>query len=165
MEGWPGSVHGNPVSSNMRVNLFYGEYFTHKQYILSDSALENSKFVVSAFKKPPLRPMPKDKYNFNTRLDSALISAEYKIGILKGRFRWLKGIYLRICEDKESMLCILEFIDCCIIMHNLLIQEHITEEAQSWINEEDFSDIDDEIVCLKQLICCIDQRKLKIVSS
>ena len=29
-------------------------------------------------------------------------------------------------------------------MHNLLIDERITREEQSWINDEDFSDIDDE---------------------
>ena len=112
----------------MRVNLLHSEYFTHKEYILSDSALENSNFVVPAFKKPPLRPMPKDKDKFNTRLASAWITAEHTIGILKGRFRWLTGIHMRICEDKESMLRILKYIDCCTIMHNLLINESITRE-------------------------------------
>ena len=28
-------------------------------------------------------------------------------------------------------------------MHNLLIADHITDVERSWINEEDFSDIDD----------------------
>ena len=74
MEGWPGSVHETHVFGNTRVNLLHSEYFTHKEYILSDSALENSNCVVSAFKKPSLRPMPKDKEKFNTRLSSAWIS-------------------------------------------------------------------------------------------
>ena len=143
MAGWPGSVHDNRVFGNMRVNLLHSEHFTHKEYILSDSALENSNFVVSAFKKPPLRAMPTHKKRFNTRLATARIGAEHTIGILKGRFRWLKGINLKITEDKKSMLRILKFIDCCIIMHNLLIADHITDVEQSWIDEEDFSDIDD----------------------
>ena len=61
MAGWPGSVHANRVFGNMRVNLLHSEHFTHKEYILSDSALETSNFVVSAFKKPPLRAISTQK--------------------------------------------------------------------------------------------------------
>ena len=69
--GWHVSVHDNRIFGNMRVNLLHIEYFTHKEYILSDLALENSNIVVSAFKKPPYRPIPKDKEKFDTRLASA----------------------------------------------------------------------------------------------
>ena len=126
----------------MRANRHHEEYLNHNEYILSDSALENSKYVVSAFKKKPLQPMPYDKERFSTKLARCRILAEHTIGILKGRFPWLKQIHMRITEDKKHLTRILKFVDCCIILHNLLLSTTTSEEERR-IDKEDFSDIDD----------------------
>ena len=114
-------MHNNRVFGNMRANRHPEEHFCHSQYMLSDSALENCNFVVSAYKKPPLHPMIREHERFNTKLATARISAEHTIGILKGRFFWLKHIRMKISKDKSIMLRILKYIDCCVIFHNLLI--------------------------------------------
>ena len=141
--GWPGSVHDNRVFGNMRVSKKHTEYFDESQYILSDSALENSKYVVSAFKKPPAQEMPNDRERFNTKLAKARIYSEHTIGILKGRFQWLKEIGMLVTEEKKSMVRILKYIDCCIILHNLLVANVLTGEESQWINQDDASDLDD----------------------
>ena len=100
--GWPGSVHDNRVFGSMRVNHFPQEHFSGAQYILSDSALENCDFVVSTYKKPPLYPTPADKEHLNSKLASTRIAAEQTIGILKGRFPWLKNIGMKIMSNKKK---------------------------------------------------------------
>ena len=87
--------------------------------------------------------MPYDKECFNTKLARCRILAEHTIGILKGRFPWLKQIHMKITEDKKCLTRILKFVDCCIILHNLLLSTTTSEEEKRWIDEEDFSDIDD----------------------
>ena len=143
--GWPGSVHDNRVFGQMSVDKKHKEHFGPCEYILSDSALENCDYVVSAFKKPPLQPIPIRNERFNTKLARARILAEHTIGILKGRFPWLKTINMIVTEEKKSMVRILKYIDCCVIIHNLLIEsnEH-NPDQEEWIDAEDVSDVDDE---------------------
>ena len=137
-------MHDNRVFGSMRVNRYPNQYFSESQYILSDSALENCSFVVSAFKKPPLNPIPLEHQRFNTKLASARISAEHTIGMLKGRFRWLKYISMRVTDNKARMERILRYIDCCVILHNLLISCN-DEVDLDWLDDEEASDVDDEV--------------------
>ena len=87
--------------------------------------------------------MPYDKERFNTKLARCRILAEHTIGILKGRFPWLKQIHMRITEDKKHLTRILKFLDCCIILHNLLLLTTTSEEEKIWIDKEYFSGIDE----------------------
>ena len=127
----------------MRVNRKHTEYFTPSEYMISDSALENCTYVVSAFKKPPLQEMPFLQEVFNTRLAKARIRAKHTIGLLKARFPWLRNIRITITEKKETMERILKYIDCCVIIHNLLVQSDPCPDHWLDENEDDVSDIDD----------------------
>ena len=144
MVGWPGSVHDNRVFGSMQVNLKPDEHFSRAQYLLSDSALENCNYVVSAYRKPPLQPMPLEHLRFNTKLAVARIIAEHTIGMLKGRFQWLRDVRMRISNDIKIMTRILRYIDCCVILHNLLLPTDGCAADDSWLEDEVFSDIDDD---------------------
>ena len=87
--------------------------------------------------------MPYDKERFSTKLARCRILAEHTIGILKGKFPWLKQIHMKIIEDKKHLTRILTFVDCCIILHNLLLSTETSEEEKRCIDEENFYGIDD----------------------
>jgi hypothetical protein len=70
------------------------------------------------------------------------VISEHCIGILKGRFPWLRSIRNKITEDAGSIKRILEYIECSIILHNLLLQSG-DDIPQCWIDTDDFSDIGD----------------------
>ena len=145
LAGWPGSVHDNRVFGKMRVSRFHTEHFSDDEYMLSDSAVENCPFVVSAFKKPPLKSMPVMEEKFNTKLARPRVRSEHTIGVLKGRFPFLKKICFNITDDPESMMRILRYIDCCVILHNLLIpEEKEINETPEWYEDDGYtSDADD----------------------
>lgn len=89
--------------------------------MITDSAIEPSPIVVSPFKKPCNNQIPHEKEKFNNQLSKVRVKAEDTIGILKGRFPWLRSIRNKLDEDSKSMTRILKLIDCCIILHNLLV--------------------------------------------
>ena len=147
LAGWPGSVHDNRVFSQTGVCKNPDEHFSEGQYMITDSAIENSAHVVAAFKKPPLQPMPLMNEKFNARLASPRISAEHTIGILKGRFPWLRSIRMHVTDNKKDMMRILQCIDCCVIIHNLMLDIETTANPleDMWIEEDGhISDVDDD---------------------
>ena len=44
----------------MRVNTSPNFHFLGTEYMIANSALENYSFMVSAFKKPPLKQLPRE---------------------------------------------------------------------------------------------------------
>jgi hypothetical protein len=78
---------------------------------------------------------------FNTHLGKLRVTSEHTIGMLKARFPFLRSIPMVITDHANSMRRILRVIDCCIILHNLLIdeQDNVPEE---WNNDDDLIDDD-----------------------
>lgn len=70
LAGWLGSVYENRIFGKMHVSKLHEEHFSPNEYMLSDSAVENCSFVVSVFKKPPLKSIPVMEEKFNTKLAS-----------------------------------------------------------------------------------------------
>jgi hypothetical protein len=112
------------------------------QYLVGDSAFENDWFFVAAFKKLPNCTLERDQERFSTKLSKLRIISEHCIGMLKGRFPWLRSIRLVITEDIKSLKRILQIIDATIILHNMLI-EFGEEDPEDWIDFEVFSDMDE----------------------
>ena len=106
-------------------------------YRKSDSAFSNSPTVVSAFKAYNCNSLEKDKEDFNTVLGRLRVSSEHTIGILKGRFPILKCIPMKLTERRKSMKRILQMIESCIILHNILLSNESESENQAWIDEEE----------------------------
>ena len=51
---------------------------------------------------------------------------------------------MKITEQKKSMKRILRVIDCCIILHNLLIDRGDDEIPADWLDDEDEEEGDDD---------------------
>ena len=143
--GYPGSAHDNRVYRNMDLFHHPEDYFSEMEFNIGDSAFSNSPFMVSSFKKQSGEEIPEEHDRFNKLLSKVRMRSEHTIGILKGRFPWLRSIRMKITTKKKSLRKILRLLDATIVLHNMLIAfgENMTVEA--WIHEDDrASDIDAE---------------------
>jgi hypothetical protein len=143
LAGFPGSAHDNRVFKATKLATDPFIHFEPMQYMIGDSAFENDWYMVSAFKKPKNASIPRNHEQFNEKLARLRIVSEHCIGLLKGRFPWLRSIRLKITDDKKSLKRILELFDATVIVHNILI-EIGEKEREEWIDRDDFSDVDDE---------------------
>jgi hypothetical protein len=136
LSGFPGCCHDNRVYSKTDLAesplLFFGDQY----YLLADSAITNSPSVVSSYKCRRGEKLPRDQEEFNTHLGKLRVTSEHTIGMLKARFPFLRSIPMLITDHKNSMRRILRVIDCCIILHNMMIDEQdiVPEE---WYDDED----------------------------
>jgi hypothetical protein len=139
LAGWPGSCHDDRVFKKMKLYSDPEGHFDLNQYLLGDSAFENRWFIVAAYKKPAGTSIPREHEEFNTAMSSPRVLSEHCIGILKGRFPWLREIRT-VIKGKKDLKRILAYIDVCVILHNLLVKSKVPDE---WDTTDDFSDIDD----------------------
>ena len=129
-----------------RNSLLYqhnGEYFNNKQYLLGDSAFQNTTFMVSSYRKPAGGTMNLYEEKFNTALARPRVLSEHCIGIWKGRFPFLKGIRMKITDDTNSLKHILRMIDVCVILHNFLLEQN-DEAPVDWMDVSRDDDDDEE---------------------
>jgi hypothetical protein len=110
--------------------------------MLGDSAFENLWFIVAAYRKPAGVSIPREHEVFNDSKKGLRVISEHTIGILKGRFPWLRSIRCRIDANEKSLKRILEYIDCTMILHNLLMVRK-DEIPVEWMDLDDFSNVDD----------------------
>jgi DDE superfamily endonuclease len=141
LSGYPGSAHDNRVFKGTALKKRPSDFFGETQYLIGDSAFENDWFMVAAFKKHSGQEMTDEHDKFNKKMARLRIISEHCIGMLKGRFPWLRQIRLVITEDVRSLKRILRLIDASVILHNMLICFG-EEEREEWIDLDDFSDMD-----------------------
>ena len=134
--GWPGSTHDNRVFRNSNLFTNRGEFFSHHEYLLGDSAYSSSAIMVQSFKKDASAgQLEENKEFFNTCLAQVRISSEHCIGMLKGRFRCMKRCNIKLKKSKEEVKEVVDLIGACIILHNLLIKYDEDEIPDSWYLE------------------------------
>jgi len=138
--GWPANVHDQRVWRNTIIAKNPLTYFSPREYILSDSALAPSNYVVPSFKAPPMTSLPEDQEHFNKHLASVRIKIEHVNGLLKGRFPILKNMNINIKKDKDVMKVVRVFMACCIL-HNFL---HVPGELPHEFYESIIEDLIDE---------------------
>jgi hypothetical protein len=137
--GWPGSTHDDRVFRNSRIVQEMAEHFKETEYIIGDCAYAPRAFMVSTFKKPVGRAMNPDDESFNTTLSKPRVTSEHTIGILKGRFPFLRSIRMRL-TGKKTFKKILRYVTVCVTLHNFLVgkrEDELEEDCDS-----DLSDID-----------------------
>jgi len=138
LAGYPSSCHDNRVYNNTGFVKNPQAYFSLMEYNMGDSAFANSPFMVSSFRKAKGGLLELDNEAFNTKLAKLRIRSEHCIGILKGRFPWLRSIRMKVTDDPKSMRRILRLSNATIILHNMLIVFR-EEEKSEWIDEDDCS--------------------------
>jgi DDE superfamily endonuclease len=143
LSGFPGSVHDNRVFNTSLLAQNPTNYFGKNYFLVADSAYKCSSIVVSSFKKPQGTELSPEHEHFNGYLAKLRITSEHTIGILKARFPFLRSIPMKITDERKSLKSVLRMIDCCIILHNLLIDFNKDEDdiPDDWI-EDDSSDVD-----------------------
>ena len=144
LAGYPGCAHDNRVYNATGFVKCPNDYFAEMEHNIGDSAFQNSPFMVSSFRKAKGELLESNHESFSTKLAIVRIRSEHGIGILKGRFPWLRSIRMKVTDDPNSVRLILRLLDATVILHNMLI-EYGEEEKDEWIDCDDFSDYDDEL--------------------
>ena len=143
LAGWAGTAHDERVFTNSMLCRHHEEYFDHNQFILGDSAYSPRDFVIPAFKKPNGGDMPRDYENFNTTIAKPRVSSEHTIGMLKGRFPFLRSIRMQLGEGQTDMRKIVRMISVCVTLHNVLID--FKDEIDLYPDDISEIDADDEL--------------------
>jgi hypothetical protein len=138
--GWPGSTHDDRVFKNSRLVQDLRSHFRLMEYIIGDSAYGPQNFMVSTYKKPVGAPMDPENEFFNWKLAKPRVSSEHTIGILKGRFPFLRSIRMRL-TGKKSFKKILRYISVCVVLHNFLVERREDEFGDD-VGDDDLSEID-----------------------
>ena len=136
--GWPGSTHDDRVFRNSRIVQKLAEHFRDTEYIIGDSAYTPMDFMISTYKKPIGAPLQPDKETFNTLPSKPRVTSEHTIGILKGRFPFLRSIRMRL-SGKKSFKKILRYITTCVVLHNFLVERREDDIEEDW---DELSEID-----------------------
>ena len=139
--GWPSSVHDNRVWRNSSIYKNPTSYFSNGQYLVSDSALTSSTYIVPAFKCGPGLSLTRGQEHFNFKLSQARIKIEHVNGLLKERFPILKRMNVKINTNRD-VLKVLRIIIACGILHNFLLSDpfystDIIETMEDVVDEDE----------------------------
>ena len=141
MSGMMPSCHDSCVYGAMPLATDPESFFSGQKYfLLGDSAFANSESVVTSFKALRGHALTPEQEAFNTQVGNLRVTSEHTIGMLKACFPFLRSIPMKITDDPKSLHRILHVIDCCIILHNLLIDINDDVPEEWW--ESDVNDWD-----------------------
>ena len=161
--GWPGSTHDNRVWRHTKMHNSPENFFSHAQYLLSDSALNPLKNVVPAFKALPNSSLSPNQEFFNTQLARARIKIEHTNGMLKSRFPILTGVNIALRRNKD-VVKIVKLLTAVCVLHNFLLNEPFLteEELNALIKRSPVDEDDPEITGSVQLNNISDSRRRQI---
>ncbi|KAG1465312.1 hypothetical protein G6F56_004911 [Rhizopus delemar] len=122
---------------------------TH-EYLIADSGYALHPYMLTPYRRPQI-VNSEDNQDFNILHSSARVAVENAIGVLKGRWRFLKNIPIQL-NRPEDVEKIDESIYVCVILHNYLI---VMSDATP-IDREDTQDVvveesDPEVVQLADI--------------
>ena len=142
LAGNPGTCHDQRAWRQTPMFKQPSSHFSETEYGLGDSAFDCEWFLLLAFSRPNGACMARQNEMFNEQMSKPRVISEHVNGILKGRFPILNALP-HVIKGKKSMRDCLKSIDCCIILHNLLVgmKDDIPE---GWRDEycDEISDLD-----------------------
>ena len=99
-------------------------FFNFRECLLLDSAFTPADNFIPTCEKLRGQELTKEQTHFNYMLKRPRSRLEYCIGVLKGRFPFLKSIRFILEETEESMRKTLNYIITCAVLHNHLLSEN-----------------------------------------
>ena len=118
------------------------KHFNPLEHLIADLAFSPADSIVPSHEKPKSYELNDEETLFNDELKKPRSRSEHCIGVLKGRFPFLKSIRFLLTEDKEITRKNLNHINVCTILHNFPLIEK--DERTEFFCEEDgcASDVD-----------------------
>ena len=162
--GWAGTTHDDRVFSNAAICKRSEQFFDPKQYLLGDSAYSPRPYVVSAFKKPIGGVIGRDRELFNTKMSKPRVTSEHTIGMLKGRWPFLRSIRFQLTEEKSTLETIIKYISVCVVLHNILIGFDDELEEYDWDDDISEIDADNELNQPLHPLACADARRTQLLN-
>ena len=104
--------------------------FGPDEWMWADPAYPSETWSVLPFKKPAKCELSPDQKTFNYHLSKICICVEHAIGLLKGRFQSLFELQIQIYMHKKHLWAVM-WIQCCIILHNLVLQIEAGKDDRS----------------------------------
>lgn len=148
LAGFPGCSHDNRVWKWSKLYQMRNMFFSPTQYLIADTAFESSEVCVSAYKL--VVQNDPDNQLLNDVISVPRVRSEHVNGMVKARWPGaMKRIRKIITEDPQSLKEILSYIDCAMILHNMLVDLRVSEAhdelEEEWLRDldEDLTDIDD----------------------
>jgi DDE superfamily endonuclease len=131
--GWPGSVHDNRVWRTCKLFKNCAVMFSPREYLLGDSAFTASDILIPPFKSAAGSELSANYTAFNTLLAKPRVKSEHCIGLLKGRFPFLRGIRMLI-GNKLHMSRIIDHVRAAVVLHNFMISQPYEDD---WIDSDE----------------------------
>lgn len=132
--GWVGSAHDARVFRKSDIKALIeekrDEMFPNHGHLIGDSAYPNLQYLLVPFKDFGRLTDAQKKYN--NRLSCARVRIEQAFGILTGRFRRLKYIYMR----RTDLIPVVVLAACAL--HNLCIDQKDFIEVEAVINDDPY---------------------------
>jgi DDE superfamily endonuclease len=98
--------------------------------------------MIPPFKSSAGTSLSRNRTAFNTMLSKPRVKSEHCIGILKGRFPFLKDIWL-LLVTKEDMTRIIDYVRGSIVLHNFLLKSD--EPDEDWLNLAAMNECEDDL--------------------
>ena len=124
--GYPGSVHDARIFNNSELALKPESYFSDDEWIAGDSAYKLTSTILTPFRKNSAAANSTDCKRFNRVFSEFRVRIEHCFSCLKERFNSLKELKL-IINGNESIKKASIWIMVCAILHNVLLEDELTE--------------------------------------
>lgn len=121
--GWVGSANDIRVLPECGMALHTERYFSGDEYVMGDTGYKQYKYLLVVKRKPRTTNLTPDDEKFNKFIAMMRVKIEHVFGILKSRFKSLKGIPIRIKGPKD-----LHLVNCwtlvSVILNDFLLDQN-----------------------------------------